>query len=271
MAGWPQDNRTLTSFSATRKLICAWGDRTFLRAFFMLHPGQLYPYALEYGARVVGVGMEPFGQQNQDPGGVDLALYAKALLTVRYETPAFGTPQAYPASKDPLKNLDRASVISETLEGSTEATRLDHADFVWSDDTELKEEEAPVRVMRRATYVLTRHNLPNIPQSFIDLAGKINDAAISPILVGMDTLTFAAQTLFMGDPVVNISNEDDAANNGRRSFDLTMRMEYRPETWRQYWNAESESFLKIHHRNTDGSKGAEYTEPAEADFSIVQP
>jgi hypothetical protein len=142
---------------------------------------------------------------------------------------------------------------------------------VWSDDTELIEAETPVRVEYRIMYTLTRHNLPNVPQNIMDLTGKVNASPVTPILVGMDAMTFAADTLLMTSPVLSLSSEDDAANDGRVSYDLTMRMLWKSETWYKYWKADAEDYLNLHHRNTDGRAGAKYEQPGRADFDIAFP
>lgn len=271
MDGYPQESEDVKSFRAIRKVRCAWNDRTWLRRAFMLHPGQLYPYALSFGARVIGVGIEPFGKQHQDQIAADLAWYEEALLTIQYATPSFGDPRPYPESKDPTKFADRASTISETLEGFTEAFRLLYEDFVWSNNQALEEEETPVIVRHRVSYVLTRHNLPLVPQAIIDLGGKINADPVTPILVGMDSLEFAPETLLMAAPVVGLSSEDDPAAGGRVSYDLTLRMIYHPETWYKFWHARSKDFLTLHERNSDGTAGTQYKEPEIADFSVAFP
>lgn len=270
--GFPRERETLTGFEATRKVICDWNDRTFLRGLFMNWPGQIYPYALTWGARPIAIGIEPFGMQHQDALGADLAWYEAALLTIKYQTPGFGDTQPYPASKSTTKNLDRRSAISETLEPYVVTTRLDHEKFVWSDGVGLTEAESPVEPHYRSKYVLTRYNLLAVPTAVLSLAGTINSAAVTPILVGMDNLTFPINTLLFQQPTISTS----ASLDGTPSLDVTYRMVYKKNGWRKHKRNESEVDELIYHRALGAGAGAgavgdAYAFPPEADFSVIFP
>ena len=267
MNGYPQESRDLTRFSAVRKILCDWNDRTALRELFINHPGHLYPYASSMNARVVSVGITGYGKIQQDDLGADLAWYEKAMLTVKYESPQYGDAQPYPAAISPALHDDPSASISETLEPYAEASKLDYEKFVWNDASALAYEESPVRLVYRLKYILTRHNLPFVPPTVMSMIGKINNAAVSPIL--MPYITFPAHTLLFEPATISITKLD----NGDNGFDVTYRMLYKEEGWRKYWRVDPDqtgggSYQTIHHNNEQMDP---YEMPDEAGFSVLFP
>ena len=272
MRGYPIEERTLLNFSATRKLLCAWNDRTALRELLIGHPGQLYPYAYSFGARVVEVSIEPFGKEHQDALGEDLAWYEAAVLTVKYRSPGIAEPQPYPEEKSPSAHNNPQAVISENLEPYAQGMRLSPEKFRWSDGTALSEEEAPPRILYRAKYTMTRYNLPAVPEEAVTYVGKINDAPVWPILLSRSgnpagDLYFPTNTLLFQPPTISMSMD----SAGTRNFSVAYKFAFREEGWRKFWRADNEAYETIHHVASDGGAGAEYEMPEEADFSVLFP
>ena len=260
LAGYPREERDVVGFVATRKLLVEWRYRDLLREALISHPGHLYPYIADHQARCVKVAVEPLGKQTATYSG--LANYDWAVVTAQYRTPRISDPQPYPKSQSPTKYAQATATISETIEPFSEAQRLDYQLFTWSDDTELKPDEAPVRIVHRMTYVLTRHYLADAMLGTISsLVGKINAAEVTPILLSSDP--FPAQTLLFQPAQTRLSAND----LGEMRIDVTMRFAYKEEGWRKFWRGDTQQYdtLKVK------ASGNAYNIPEEADFSVVFP
>ena len=264
-AGYPKEDRTLKAFTAVRKLLVPWDDRYALYESLISHPGQLYPYRLFSTARVVAVAIEPLGVQGQVQGWPDAATYNWAVVTAKYATPSFEDPQPYPEILSPTLHRNPQAVISETLEPSVEALRLDYEKFEWVTvqapfSQALTPAEAPVRTVYRCMYTLTRHNLAEVPRECIDYVGKINNSKVTPIL--LETLWFPMHTIMFVPPTISLSADDE----GTIRYDVTMRFHYKEEGWRQFWRSDIKAYDQI---TVIG--GDLYAEPGEADFSLLFP
>lgn len=259
--GYPQETRTLKGFQATRKLVVAWDDRYTLRELLIHHPPELYPYIPAFGAMVVAISMQPVGKQLNIPGYDSLARYDHCLLSVQYATPAPEDPQPYPASQSQTKHEDPTMVVSESYEPYAEASRLDYTKFKWSNGDPLTSDEAPVRIVYRAKYVITRHNQANAPSGLLNYVGRINSATVTPVL--LSNVSFPAHTLLFQSPNVATQADDD----GDPRYDVTYRFLYKEEGWRKFWHSETRQEETIFH--IDG--GAPYDKPDEIDFNNLLP
>lgn len=265
--GYPKESRELGSFKATRKLLVDWDSRYLLREALIYHPPAIYPYFipqynLRLALRVRSVLIEPYGRS--DLHSIlypDMIRYDWALLTVDYATPQLGDPQPYPQDKNAVLHERADAVVSETLEPYAEARREDHRLFKWSDGTELQANEAPVQLVYRNNYTLTRHNLTEIPAEVNTMPGKINSGTVTPILA--TGITFAAHTLLFGGTQLAWKTGDQ----GERLVDVTYRMLWKEEGWRKFWRADAQEYQTIMVKATD----VDYDVPAEADFSVLFP
>lgn len=276
--GYPREGRDRGRYWAVRKLRVAWADRGALAEALIGFPRQVYPYAPDTLARVDSVEGEPApGQLTADTSVTDHtggtpALYDEALLTVRYGTPRIGEGQPHP---DPAYENDPQEEISETLEPFVETIALDHKRFVWSDGTPLSPEETPYTTVRRSKYVLTRYNQLMVPAAALTLPGKINVAAVQPVL--LTGLVFPAMTLMLESPLLSISSQLD----GSLGLDITYRFLYREETWRKYWRpeggvvplaggGEGGSFQEVYFKPGPGiAPNQKYLIPETGDMSVI--
>jgi len=262
MDGYPQEEWDHQGFSAVRKLIVSWEYAAALRLALMGHPGQVYPYLPSMQARVNGVGLQPFGKSQQHTFYQDMTWYDWALLTVRYGTPRLEDKQPYPESVDPVKHRNPQAAISESLQPTAEALKLDHTLFYWSVGGDaLKPDEAPVRVVQRMSYSLTRHNLLTVPMEAYTSIGKCNSDVVTPIL--MSSLSFAVNTLLFQPPRINLSADEF----GKPQFDVTYGFAYKEEGWRKYWRPDSKAYEQIKLVSDDSV----YNVPAEMAFSVFFP
>lgn len=261
LAGYPKESANTDSFSATRKMLIEWDMRYYLQASLLGHPGALYPYIPDYAARCVAVSIEPFGGIDRHMIYADRAEYGYALLTAKYKTPQMGDPQPYPQAKSPALHASPQAVISESLEPTSEAMRLDFTKFKWSDGAALTADEAPIRQVYRMAYSMTRHNLTEVPAFTQDYVGGCNAATITPVL--MDTMVFGPFTLLYISPVIGLSIDDQ----GNRQFNVSYRFAYKAEGWRKVWRADTEDYQTIVHKDTD----VDYESPPAFQFGNLFP
>lgn len=166
--------------------------------------------------------------------------YEYALVTVSYSTK--------------IKDL-----VSESIEPTVEFLTLDHKRFRWgaADGDVLLEGEAPGMQMRGMNIVRTLYAIQQVPAAVLTSMGKSNDAAYTSQLLG---LTFDTETLLYHPP--NLSRVITSA--GTEGFTLTMKFQYKPETWNKYWRAKTQTYEKIYLAG-----GAEYKNFPPADFSSL--
>ena len=95
MEGFPQESYTLDEFTATRKLICDWGDRYALYAE-IVGARQVYPYPVDVDANTssIAIAVEgnigPFTAKLSAGPTTSKASYQKSVVTVIYKTPGVG-------------------------------------------------------------------------------------------------------------------------------------------------------------------------------------
>lgn len=261
--GYPKESRDRKGFQATRKVLCAWTDRYLLRELFIYHPGHLYPYIPGFGARAVSVASEPWAKQEQyNVAYPDLCTYDWALLTVRYATPKYGDAQAYPKHMDPVKHEIASAAISEQIEPSSEARKLDYTKFTWDDGTELAPDEAPVEILRRGVYLFTRHNLTasQVPDTSA-LEWTTNLEVITPIL--MPGRSYPAGTLLFEPPTTDYAADPE----GNLTFDVTYRFSAKEEGWQKFWRADT----KAYHALKVKEGGATYDKPEKVSWASIFP
>jgi len=240
--GSPDESWGRFQFKATRKLVCDWDDRHVLANAFMTWPGADYPYRPGIGARVTEVGTSPM------PGAVNagtstfFASYAKALITVVYETPNAESPR----SADSGQVGGRASPIrfTETIQPMPEFVGpMPNNLFSWTSGVkpaplslnEVGPDAAPSVLTISWEYVFHVLNATVFPMSATSLVGKINSGSYSPRLSNL--IIFEPGTLLYFGPVVTRTTEVGGANNaylnvrdddGAR-LDIMHRMIWKPK------------------------------------------
>jgi hypothetical protein len=111
---------------------------------------------------------------------------------------------------------------------------LDYEDFVWPAEggdpaVPIKEEEAPGRIQRGGTYVITLHQVYTIPLQVLTYMGSVNKfTVIAPTLSG---LTFPPETLLYTPPTMNHIITTDMAEAWR----LTYAFSYKETGWNTFW------------------------------------
>jgi hypothetical protein len=127
---------------------------------------------------------------------------------------------------------EETDFISESLEPTVEFVTLDYKNFRWgaANGDEVKEGEAPGKLVRSLSLVRTIYHLASIPTDVLDLVGSVNDTAYASTLLG---LTFPAETMLFSPP----SMDRTITTAGTKGWNLAMRWMYKPETWNKFWNA----------------------------------
>jgi len=242
IAGFPKETWDLVDDGsrATRSILVDWSLRYV--AFAQIIASPVYPY-VGSALRVVKVDISPLeGKQSQPVLG--LASYSKAVITITYDATG-------PETDD---------LITEDLEPSAEFTTLDHEDFTWSDDTALKEGEAPGRLLRGLEYVFKVHKTLVIPAAVLSLPGSVNNVQVIASTLG---LAFNAETLLYQPPKISRT----ITTTGAGAFNLTHRMSYRPSGWNNFWRAKTQSYDTFKEK----SSGLAYKNFPLADFSPIFP
>lgn len=233
LPGSPTEQWTEEGFTATVKLMCAWGVRNTLAREIM---GQRQPYpripATKAYPRVADI--EPFPAKITESTVTwgtlgSLASFEKALVTIEYDTSG--------------ADVD---LISESLEPTAEFMTLAHKKFRWgaADGDELDEGEAPGKLIRGLDYKLTYHQVTAIPAAVLTLPGHCNNAAVVSLTLG---LTFPEQTLLFQPPTATrrITSEMIEA------WKLNYRLSYRASGWNEFWRKASDDWDEIWHAGGD--------------------
>ena len=256
--GSPVEKHSPFGFSAVRTIQVLWADRYALKDEILLYPGELYPFRPSTGARASAVDIKPLPAKVDESTSIpDTANYKYAILTIQYGTPGLD-------ALDPSTLFQPSSSTSESIAPFTETAALDYTKFGWQGETQkrhLTQDEAPVFLLGRARYTVTRSNQSVIPGIAQSLISKINSSTVTPLL--FSGVTFAAQTLLMEHPTFSASYKSD----GTREYTVSYSMIWREETWRKFWNTKLSQFTSL----VFLEDGSDYEFPAEADFSGIFP
>ncbi len=235
-AGSPRENYN-PSFTASRVLRCAWGDRHVLVDEIVggdAGQGLLYEPATATQGRALTASILPAPGQ-QIPFSSTVAGYESALVTINY---GFGKGES-------------VNLVSESLEPTAEFMTEDNRLYQW--DTEvldadlmLKEDEAPGRLLIGLDYVLTRYQVPLIPASILTLPGSVNDATVTSSTLQISAgpavfMSFAAQTLLFQSPVMDRTIQTDNSP----TWTLRYRLSFRAPGWNVYWRSKNQAYETI--------------------------
>jgi len=219
------------TFTDTKIFKCAWDDR-FALALQLLggvsaggatgvftlpaaHPD--YPLA-----RVRSIGaMKPFGRPSGSNGYVT---WTECMMSVNYST---GSGE-YTTDQE-----DNTPFLREEFTGSSETISLP-GQYFWNaigggvQEDPIPQASAPTQTIRGVSWQLTWLKLATLPSGFLSLVGKCNDSGITSRRYG---ITFAAETLLYGEPVIKTSYNPD----GTYALTATLSLKYRPTGWNNFF------------------------------------
>ncbi len=251
MHGYPKSRWVRGEFRATRKLICAWGDRVTLLQELNTNLGSRYPYregpiysptgssAWFSLAFAYAVEIDPFLAKEWEDGdlttetGQSTAKYDHAVLTVHY------------SSQGPTWNTSRNAFITERLEPYTTHNMVAKTHFKWTDGTAL-EDNLP-RSWHSWEYVLTFHRLSSVPATPMALIGTTNSNTVGS-LIG----NFPPQTLLYEPPEIIRT----ATWGGAEKWQATYRFPIHPFGWNKHWRPKTAQFEDV--KKADGTQYLQY-------------
>jgi hypothetical protein len=203
---------------ATVQLMVPWANRYALRAD-LIGFKRLWPYG--YGARVISVGLAPFGAKGISDG--QGLTYESAIATVNYSS------------------KENEDLVSESLEPSVEFVTQDHKHYRWTNASgdPLVAAEAPGRQI--FSFVLTRtlHKLePPLPPGLLTCLGQCNETVYTSALLG---LAFAEETLLFQPTSISRTITSD----GSDALDVNLKFAFKPDGWNKYYRAATGAYEEI--------------------------
>ncbi len=247
------EDRTTSSFSATRVLKCAWDDRRTLELELLgnvaadtdtiiFTRGHRFPDFTK--ALVVSVNTKGFGGSRKTAtADADVIEYEFAELTVRYEVP---DGENTPSQDD--QSDDEAVLITESLEPSAEFLTLPGRELFFCETPDADGKcvagtKLPVpeglgisKIKMFVDWVYTIHRNTFIPPEFFDPAspiiGKVNDICLRSkrLSFGDKFIEFGPETLLMQAP----SLDREITTEGTQAWRITVRMTWNPEGWNKF-------------------------------------
>lgn len=218
---WGEDGLT-----ASVDVLVDYLDRTDLVAD-VLGNRWVYPYRIQSRSTAATAAVRPFpGKVTRNGQGIK---YEKAVVTLNYTPPEQG---------DDSETVD---LISESIEPNAEFLTLDHKEFRWTDPTngdELKEAEAPGRLLRSFDYVLTKYEQNSMPTEILMFPGSVNDAAVFAPLLG---ITFPQETLLYNPPTSSRKIDTD----GFGKYTIVYRLSFKVEGWNKFWRTKTQTYEQI--------------------------
>lgn len=215
--GSPVESREGFGFKATRRWICNWYDRHYVRDLLLGWPGEIYPYAPEFFAYARNVGIQGFGKIIPDPYDGSFGAYEKAIISCEYESGRAGLP-----SKDPSNATE---IISEELQPVIEMWNVHDRNYlrwktayqkntnteaspVWVSTKEVTPDQMPGVQVMGLNLIYTRHNLATINVNVLNLMGSINKFPVTSRTFG---LTFPAECMLYQPPQISAATQSDGA------------------------------------------------------------
>lgn len=220
MHGYPQED--FINKSATRKLICNWNERDELIEDII---GTLYPYQSWPNCYPRNISAEPIPAKQDSEADTTLSKYEKAIITVEYESPISGSPEA--------EDIDGV-LMTENFQPTLELMTLPYQDYYWKLTVgyePIQEQGAPVLRLPGGDLITTRYGLAAYPAGTLANVGKVNTATYSCKTSIMSGISFAAGTLLWQPSTTEIIISGDT-----RTVNYTTRFTYRPTGWNKFWN-----------------------------------
>jgi len=258
MDGSPTESMSAENFSATRVFKVAWTDRMdFMRRLiggkigFINYITETYPYF--DAARCIRANSKPMGRISADVT-TNKAKYTYAIITANYETPRYNSQV----------DADDNSVLpyrTELLTPRAKMISLTSEELYWSDSTELKDVSAPQKVMLQLAWVITLHEVEDVPAETFSLIGKTNDATEHSDQYDRD---FPAGTLLFNPPSTRPTRKAD----GTLSWELEYNLLYQEEGWNKFYNPNTKEFEQVY-KATGGAEADLVTVYPTADFKPI--
>lgn len=250
--GSVQENVSLSTYTASVTLQCSWSARYSLINDILLNQ-RAYPYNGLLLPRTCAIRPMP-GTYDADGQAIDYDDFA--LVTVNYEAPG---------GEDDEGPQDPVDMVSEELEPTSEFVTQDYKKFSWYTSAgvyirELKEDEAPGRLVQGLALVRTFFNVPYLPASILSLPGKCNSSQFTSRLLG---LTFAAETLLFTPPGLSRT----LTTAGVSGWTMRTRFIYKPQGWNKFWIPDISDYGKIYVKSESSGTASEYKSHPTANFS----
>ncbi len=212
--------------TATRTLECAWTDRWTLMAELLVED-----YENEAGTLMKNTGnsSKPFPAANT--GATTVATYEKAIVTANYSILTVT-----------LEEDELGEEKSESIEPVAEFLTIGAGNLRWTNNggDQVEDTEAPGKLFVGFDYVFTKTFQEDLPASVLGLIGTVNSGAVHPTSTGMETWTFAAETLLYQPPTI----QRTINSIGELTWTVRYRFTYKPNWddgtargWNWYWRA----------------------------------
>lgn len=258
MQGSPTEGLTRAGIkTATRKLECAWTDRWTLMAELLDEE-----YENESGTLMKNTSNTCAPIPAANTGATTVAAYEKAIITASYSILSVT-----------LEEDEAGEEKSERIEPVAEFLTIGVTNLKWTGAAgrAVEADEAPGKLFVGFDYVFTKTFQDDLPASVLDLIGTVNAGAVHPTSAGMETWTFAAETLLYQPPTI----QRTINSIGELTWTVQYRFTYKPNWdganargWNYYWNqkrAASAGFDLL----WDVDNAAQYKQYPTGDFTLV--
>lgn len=233
------------ALTARRTLRCVWTDRHALLVEIAQDGGQDYPHVPNMGCRARGAVIVGVGKNNEF--AVAMNEYEDALLKIVYSTEA---PQG----------VGQHRFVTEELIPATDNRRIEIGRLKWeeADGNRLTPAEAPMYLHGTNVYVLTFHDLVEIPVA--SLRNNVSNDA--PVPMFLYPIVFPTETLL--HLAAHTSRTVGLGMLGH--YRLQYRWIYNDQTWAKHQRSDGE-WHYIYHTQT----GALVKHYPPVDFSQMYP
>jgi hypothetical protein len=226
--GSPVEEWLPNEFSATRKLICAWGDRNAIIEAAGADGGEVYPHNPGTKAYAYAASAEPFG--GQAGGGDGMSSYEKAIVTIKYTN----------ASNKPYRTSD-GKYVTEQITPTAEYLQTSAKNLYWDSGHKqpLAEGEAPPFFYRSFTYTITFHHASAVPGGILGLVNCVNGGPMASYSLGF---VFAAETLLFPAASAVRTIQLGKLND----WQITYHFAYKSVGWNSFWRNDPPGFSPIY-------------------------
>lgn len=254
--GSPTEQHTPNGLEVTRRLRCAWVDRATLADELLgtaYSRGGITP-TLAICRRV---STNPFDAENVGAGSY--AAYADAIVEASYteRDPVSGT----------LPEVVDEELVSERFEGTAEfltrpydrpATDAElaatpakkrYALYFWDagKTIPITEKAAPGLLLTGFDYILTKHQVDDVPDDILSLQGHCNVDAVTCRTEGLTGLTFAAQTLLFQPPTISRV----ITTAGAKTWTQDLRFKFKPQGWNVFFRDATQAWATMYDADGD--------------------
>lgn len=248
------------SFTATRRLLCAWADRgTLARQLLggaisasgsnvadnVIQLPQIYPHKDSNSVRARFVDTEPFFPEEITAGSsTQLSSYTDAVLTVEY---------APNGDQGELSDDDSVDVLAEEDVASwTEYIQGPQIQLAWAAN-KLATDSAPLtKMVKGLDWIYTRKRMASVGQAFWDLLGHVNDSAIKSQSLG---ITFPPETLLYDGIGLGRTIRSDGVSQWETKLTFKSRGGGDGATWNHFWDFAANAWKPLYLALVDSNGG----------------